>query len=134
MESYYGDLFKCKLPGIFIEDQFDKPVCSIYEAVPNVSLGLTELMSLNLLQEKEAPLLTHPPIGIYKLDSGCSPRCCYLNYDLKVTFSSCSSLSARLFQIQFQTFFFSFRKTPFRSLIPKSFIITTSSCTFPRRW
>ena len=82
LEEHYGDKFACKLPGIWIGDSNDKPVCSHYQSQdsPNGYLGFFDLLRDN--KDKTVPQLMAPPIGIYKESSGCLPRCKRYTYTL----------------------------------------------------
>ncbi len=86
MENYYGTNFSCIIPGIWDDPPSEKSICSHMEANGgnNFTLGFSELVRLlrRTGEDKSRPLLGPPPLGVFKMDSGCVQRCHSYTYQL----------------------------------------------------
>ncbi len=77
MREFYGSNFSCLPPGVWnIPDTSPMPVCQHFEADPekNRTLGYNDIMK-EISAKNKRPLMTSPPLGIYKSTSPCVRSC-----------------------------------------------------------
>ena len=82
LEDYHGSKFNCELPGILSNLEDQKPICKETTTMSNATLGYFDLMKHKIHGIRDKPLLTEPPIGVYKETSNCMQRCSLYTYSL----------------------------------------------------
>ena len=85
MKNHFASKFNCILPGIFTNMTDKLPICQNDDRDPvNDTLGFNDLMIKFSGSRNHHPLLTNPPIGIYKSNSGCISRCSHYDYSMQI--------------------------------------------------
>ena len=77
--------FNCELPGILSEPEHQKPICMETTTISNATLGYFDFMNRytqGYSNLEKNPLMTNPPIGMYRQSSNCMPRCLMYTYSL----------------------------------------------------
>ena len=84
MEAKYGKRFECQLPGVWVEQERSKPICTKFmKWGKNDTLGFLEVMTGEEdVSGHRLISLGAPPIGVHKEGSDCLARCSSYTYQL----------------------------------------------------